>query len=406
MKLLDRNRPASVVALLATAVFTGGLAGVVVAAFIWTVNTAVRLLWSDLPEWVGVDPFDSWWLFAVPIIGGVLVGLGHHLFGNHPRPIEEAIATWKQGGRLDPAVAPKTAVNSLVILAFGGPVGFEAALIGLLGGTGTWICDRIAGVGSLVRQVWGAERVDSLPSTVHHLPYWLAALAGLFTYRWLPFGGIDMGFRFNDFDGRLGVGDGLIVFVVAALLVVPATWAIALIARAEQVTLFERSPILVGMAGGAVFALLAVPNSLVLFSGQQGFQLLPDIPDGELLYVSFVKLLALVVALVAGWRGGPVFPTYTAFAAFAVLLDQAFVEIGSDLMMIAALAAVGIVFLKGSIPMAFILTLYPVPLSYASVILVGCAGAAVVLAVARAAGVLPAPPDAPRTETTVRQATT
>jgi H+/Cl- antiporter ClcA len=187
------------------------------------------------------------------------------------------------------------------------------------------------------------------------------------------------------------VVDGIVIFVFGALVTVPAAWAIAMIVRAEHATVFARSPILIGMAGGCGFALLALPNSLVLFSGQQGIRLLPETGNAELLYITIAKWLALVIALYAGWRGGPIFPTYTAVAALAVLLDGV-VGIGPDLMMVAGIAAVSAVFVKGSVPIAFVLTLYPVPLSYTGAILIGCVGAAVALAVARSADLLPTPP--------------
>ncbi|MGA9278898.1 hypothetical protein [Ilumatobacter sp.] len=388
MHVREPNRPVSLVALLLTAVVTGAFAGAVGGGFIWVVEEGIGFLWSDLPDKFGVGPFDSWWLFAVPIVGGALVGIGQRVLGNYPRPIEEAMATWRAGGHIEPIVAPKTFVNSVLSLTFGGPVGFEAALTGLLGGTATWINSRIAGVGRFVRQAWGAERIDSLPKTMHHLPYWLAAVSGLVAYHSLPFGRIDLSFRFTDFDGHIDLVDAIAMFTFGALVVVPAAWALVVVGRAEQATFFSRSPILIGMAGGAVFALLALPNSLVLFSGQQGIQLLPETGNGDLIYIVVAKWLALVVALYAGWRGGPIFPTYTAVAALGVLADEV-VDIGPDLLMISGIAAVGVVFLKGSLPMAFVLTLYPVHLSYASVILVGCLGGAVGLAIARSAGILP-----------------
>ncbi|WP_040495471.1 chloride channel protein [Ilumatobacter nonamiensis] len=389
-----RSRPASVVTLLVVAIATGALAGVIAAGFIWLVEAGTKYLWSDLPEQVGVEPYDSWWLFAVPIVGGALVGICQIALGNYPRPLEEAIGTWKRGGHIDPEVAPKTAVSSLVALSFGGPVGFEAALTGLLGGTATWIGQRITTVGHLVRNAWGAETVDGVPRAVHALPYWLAALAGLFTYHWLPFGVIDFGFRFTEFDGDLGVAAGLAGFAFGALVVVPVAWAVSVVSRAEHATTFRRNPILVGMAGGLLFALLALPNQLVLFSGQEGIQLLPSADLGDLAYITVAKWAALVIALLAGWRGGPIFPTYTSVAALAVIVDEV-VDVGPDIMIVAGIAATGVVFLKGNLPMAFILTLYPVQASYASVILIGCAGGAVGLAVARSLGALPTPPAEP-----------
>lgn len=394
MHASDRTRPGSVAALLVTALGLGAFVGLVTACFIWLLEQGTALVWTDLPDAVGVAPYDSWWLFAVPIVGGALVGIGQRVLGSYPEPIDAAMETWREGGQLEPVAAPKTAVNSLIALVMGGPVGFEAALIGVIGGTASWISRPIGTVRQLVREAWGADRVESVPRAVRQLPSWLAALSGLLTYHWLPFGSIDLGFRFQQFDGTIGVADGLAVFALAAAVVVPAAWAISVVMRAEHATFARRSPVLIGMAGGVVFACMAVGNDLVLFSGQQGIQLLPDESTGALVYIAIAKWLALVVALVAGWRGGPIFPTYTAVAAIGVLVDQV-VGVGPDLMMIAAIAAVSVVFLKGNIPLAALLTLYPVPLSYAGVILVGCVGGAVGLAVGRSFHALPSPSEAP-----------
>lgn len=378
----------SLVVLLVTAIGAGAFAGFVAGGFIWLVEQGTHFLWTYLPGEIGVEPFESWWLFLVPVAGGAVVGICQIVVGNYPRPLEEAIATWKSGGHLEPEVAPKTAVNSLVALTAGGPVGFEAALTGLIGGTATWVGRRITIVEEFVRQAWSPSRVDNLSRTVHHLPYWLAAIAGLFVYHWLPFGSVNLGFRFTDFDGGLSIGGGLAACAFGAVVVVPVAWAVTVVDRAESATFFRRSPILVGMAGGLVFALIAVPNEFVLFSGQEGIQLLPGEDVGDLAYLTIAKWAALVVAMLAGWRGGPIFPTYTSVAALALIADEV-VDVGPDLMMVGGIAATSVVFLKGNIPMALILTLYPVQLSYASVILIGCVGGAVGLAVARSLGALP-----------------
>jgi len=388
---IERGRPATVISLLVTAIVSGAFAGLVTAAFIWLLETSIEIVWVDLPDALGVSPFRSWWLFAVPIVGGVFVGVAQLVIGNFPRPLDEAVTTWKQGGHIEPTVAPRTATNALFVLAAGAPVGFEAALTGILGGTATWIGGRINAVGHLVRQAWGAESIDDVPVAVRKLPYWLAALSGLLTYHWIPFGSIDFYFRFTDFDGRLGIGGGLAAFAFGALIVIPVAWAVSVVVRAENSLVFRRSPILFAVGGGIAFALLALPDHQVLFSGQDGIQLLPDVGTGDLAYIAIAKWAALVIALFAGWRGGPIFPTYLSVAAVAVLAGD-LVDISPDIVIVAGLAATGVVFLKGNVPMAIILTLYPVQLTYASVILVGCIGGAVGLAIARSIGALPSPP--------------
>jgi hypothetical protein len=391
VSVLGRSRSASALALLTTALVSGAFAGLIAGCFIWLFDEGIQLVWVDLPERVGVDPFDSWWLFAILIGGGLLVGLCQRFIGNYPRPMEDAIATWRAGGHIEPIVAPKSAVNALVALVMGGPIGFEDALVGLLGGTATWIYARIGAVGDLVRQAWGAETIDDLPHVARHLPYWLAALTGLFTYKWLPFGAVDVGFRFENLDTRVEIADGLRLTAFAAIVVVPTAWAVSVVGRAERATVFRRAPILIATAAGLLFALLALGDDLILFSGQQGIQLLPLDDTGQLLYVAVFKWVALVVALLAGWRGGPIFPSYTSVAALGVIAAD-LVDVPPHLMMVAGIAAVSMVFCKSSIPLAFILTLYPTPLSYAGAILLGCVGAAVGLAVAGAFGALPETP--------------
>ncbi len=83
--MVDARR--AVVQLFVAAVLGGAVAGIVSACFIWTVERGVELVWVDLPERLDLAPFDSWWLVAVPVIGGVLVGLGQRFIGDLPMPI-------------------------------------------------------------------------------------------------------------------------------------------------------------------------------------------------------------------------------------------------------------------------------------------------------------------------------
>ncbi len=111
--------------------------------------------------------------------------------------------------------------------------------------------------------------------------------------------------------------------------------------------------------------MLVLGNELVLFSGQQGIQRLEGLGTGELLFLAVAKWLALVIALVAGWRGGPVFPIYLAVSALVVAVIEPVLGPRTDLTVVAALAAVGVVFLNGKAPAGFLLTLYVAPFSYA-----------------------------------------
>lgn len=376
------RRSATVLALLATALASGVVVAVVGGTFIWAVEHGTDLVWVRLPEHLGVRPFTWWWIAAVASVGGAMVGLLQRTIGDHPRPLEEALAAWRSGGRVEPATVPRTAVNSLVVLVMGGPVGFEAALVGLLGGTAAFIAERIRSAGSLLRQVWGAERIDAMPRALRRSPYWLAAAASVVAYRAMPFGRIDLGFRFDPFDGGWGIADALAVAGFAVVVAVPTALALRVVAQAERSTLHQRAPVGAAVAGGLGFALLAMVDRTILFSGQTEFQHLPTLSDGHLLYITVAKWLALVIALRAGWRGGPIFPLYTAVGALAVVVAGA-VGTPADLLMVSAVAAVSTVITNGKVLLACVLTVYVVPLSFVAVIALGSSGAALALAAAR-----------------------
>ena len=389
MTTLRDTRPGSAAALFGVAIVGGALAALITASFIWLYETGLDLVWDVLPARVGVDPYSSWWPFAILIGGGLLVGLGQRLLGNYPESIEKVVDKWKSHERVEPKTIPATMVNSLLALIAGGPVGFEAALAGLLGGSATWIGDRIQAVRRFVRRAFSADDDESLPAAMRQLPYWLAAVAGLITYRWLPFGQLDTGFRFDTFDGDLNVTTVLVSFGFAAGVSVPIAWAAHLANRAEDAARFRGAPLPFAMVAGLMFALLAMPTHLVLFSGQTGYQSLPELGYGTLAYLVVAKWVALVIALGAGWRGGPVFPLFFSVSAAAVLVANG-LGLEVDIMMVAGTAAVSAVFLKGRIAAAFLLTMYVAPPSYAVVILIGAIGAAAALALASPTRLLPA----------------
>lgn len=389
------TRPGSILALLATAIVGGGLAGFIGASFMWAIDELIELIWVDLADALGVeDPFGSWFLFAVPVLGGVLMGLGQRFLGNYPEPIGVVIARWRAGGEVDPRTVPRAAVNSFTAIVMGGPVGFEAALTSLLGGVATLVGRWIRSTRGLVRRAWGAELDEDAPRVVQTLPYWIAALSGVLVWRWLPFGGIGVDFRFGADTDQLRLLDVVVALLFAAAIAVPVAWALAVASKAETATLYRRAPELAGAVGGLLVAVLALGNQYVLFTGQQGIQQLGDQSTAELLYLTVAKWVAMVLVFFSGWRGGPIFPIFLSVAALGQALDG-FLDVPVDILVVAGLAGVSATVLSGRIVAAFVLTLYVAPPSYAAVILIGAVGATVALTLARSANALPAPPDDP-----------
>lgn len=373
---------------MAVAIVGGAFAGLVGAAFIWVVEEGVHALWVELPEQLDIDPFDSWWSFAVPIAGGALIGLGQRYLGNVPIPIAEVLARFKRGDGVDPSLVPGAFALAAIALVAGGALGFEAALATIIGGLASGIGRRLGARGDDVRAAWGLGAGDDLPPRLRSAAGWLAALAGLLTFRWLPFGNLESNFRLDDFDGLPDPSNALVICVFAAIAVIPVAWGLHLVVRAEHATLVERSPVLFGVGGGLVLALLALPEQFVLFSGQPAIPSLGDLSSGELAYLTVAKWAALALLLLAGWRGGPIFPMFLSIGALGVLVCDP-LGVPFDVAAVAGLSVVSAVFLRGRIFPALLLTLYAVPFSYSGVVLIVAGAAATGLLVAGELGVLP-----------------
>lgn len=377
------RRIGSLLAVLTVAVAGGALAAVLAATFLWVLEGATEILWTDLPHRFGVDAFGSWWMFGVLVLGALLVGLGRRLLGRDPEPLEAVIETWRTGGRIEPGSIPAAMGNSIASLAFGGPVGFEAALTAVVGGAATGVGRWIAVVGRHFRSSWGAPRVDALPHWVRTLPHWLAGVSGLVTYRNLSFGRLATDFRL---PRGIGVEHLAAVFVFSAAVCVPAIGAVRLIRRTESVGLDRVPPFAVTVVSAVTFGVMALGSRFVLFSGQDGFLELRTLGRGVLVYLMVAKVAALMLAFLSGWRGGPIFPTFFAVAALGVLVAD-LLDMPPEFLMVAAVVAVSLVFLRGKVLAALLLSLYVVPISAGAISLVAVVGAATSFALMRRVGV-------------------
>lgn len=365
--------------LLGVAALAGAVAAVVGASFIFVVEEAVVVLWKHLPEALGVDPTAAPWILTIPVIGGALVGLGARYLGDYPESLEATLARWRAGGAPQPRAGPASAVNSLAALSFGGPLGFEAALTSVLGATVEAMNRHVRAAGHLVREAWGADRVDALPRAARRLPIWVSALVGLATFRTLPFGTLDLGFRLEPASSWAQPRDLAVAALVAALALLPSAWAMVVVRRAEHAGLHHRAPVLAGMLGGLLFAVLALGDGFVLFSGQQALPHVIGLDTGALVYLAVAKWAALVIALAAGWRGGPFFPLFLAVSALAVAVHQP-LGVDPEVAIVAGIAAVCVVVVRGKVLVASVLALYVVPLAYAGTLLLSAATAAALLA--------------------------
>lgn len=336
----------------------GALAGLVVWLFFFLMDAGLELFWHALPQRVGA----WWWPLLVCPLGGVLIGLFERRFGPYPESLKTVMAQVKETGRYDYGHLGASAGGALLPLLFGGSVGPEAGLTGVIAGLCTWVGDRLKFLGREFRElssvgtaavlsavfsaplfgmaaplVGSCDEVEpgakiEVPRTTKIIVYSLA-VAGAFGVMMLMrslFGGGSGLPHFTDMSaGRLE----LALLVPLAL----AGGAVGLLYHAFD-DLAARGaakagdrPVLKAVLAGLVLGALGSFSPFIMFAGETQTETLAQmwgtLGVGFLLATAVLKVFATPLCLHFGWRGGHFFPTIFA----GVCLGYAFAALtGAD----------------------------------------------------------------------------
>lgn len=336
------------ISLVVLACLIGFAVGVVVWGALMLSSLLVRLLWHDLPAAL---PFDAPWLpLVVCPIGGLIIGLWTRSFHNAPASLETVMGEVRATGGYRMHGVLSSIVSFLLPLTFGGSIGPEAGLTGIIAAACTWIGRTLKRAGLKVKAVAdltlsatlsavfatpllgiviNAEERPNIPSPDD---YTFRRPAKLLLYTAAAFGAFG-GAAF--ITGIVGSGAGLPRFPsieaqgIEYLWVLPLAlvgWALGLLfhasnrafgsvakrARKESIAL----PIVAGFLLGAVAIVL--PD--VLFSGEEQCNEIMgqwgSIGAGILLATGAFKVVATPLCLNFGWRGGNFFPCIFAGVSF------------------------------------------------------------------------------------------
>jgi H+/Cl- antiporter ClcA len=359
------------------AVAVGVILGVVVKAVLWLFDGVIQVLWDWLPSRLDVDPASFGYMAVVLGVGGLLVGVGQRYLGYHPEALDVVIERVKQGEGVDHRTIPKTLVNSVFALGSGGPLGPEAALVAVIGGVYYWAKQRMENVALLAyRTVMGRGEQDT-SKPWQYAPTIIAVIVLVLVFRALP-GGVDL---------SSVPASGTSIDAASLLLAIAAGIAGGILGLGSfhlegwvrGLGLFNRIPLLTGVAGGLIVAVLAVPSFLVLFSGAEQMGALFDgsSTPGELFYAGVAKWAGLLIVIALGWKGGPIFPLMFISGALAVVAGDA---LGIEGLALYAGGVVGAV--AGglrSMVLGVLVALLVVPSSLLLLMVAGAAGAGLVL---------------------------
>ena len=368
--------------LLALVAAVGGmLLGWFTAGYFWTVNELIELVWTRLPNALGIE--SRWYALVLCTIGGLLVGLGQRFLGDHPAPLDELLSKEEGSAGFDITVLPQALYLLAVSLAFGGALGPELGLVFVSGTIGVTLARLLkrSEAASMVRDITVAAVFSSMfvsplggaatavedpdlkrpPRVERVLIAVVAGLAALAAFAMVPTPGLRIVANWPAYTPPLNGTDALWAVPLGLLGAAIGLLYEQVHKACEKVHARIGNVIVLPILAGALLGALAAWDSLVLFSGEEGIEeLVNGISDrgpGELAALAVVKLLLIAILLGSGWKGGHFYPML--FVATAAALSVAAVL--PALNPVVAVAAVGAGVLAGvlrrAVPAAFLVLL-------------------------------------------------
>jgi H+/Cl- antiporter ClcA len=342
--------------------------GVVSALILWTLDRLAdalsTVIWDTLPNALSINP-NEWWIILVLTLTGLAVGIALQVLPGHGGP--DSATTELVGSPLPLKALPGLALVTLLGLAGGVSLGPEnpiiaintaiivtifarlipqvsaqvamllaaSATIGALFGTPVAAALVFTGLVAAVRA--GGSLWDKL-----FLPLAAAGAASLTMHL---LGAPPFAFDMPAY-GPPQAFDILTGILVACAVTVVGLAALALFPLVYRALHALRHPIIIATVGGLILGILGfIGGPITMFKGltQMG-ELLEDRSQysaGELAVIAGIKIVALLVAASALFRGGRVFPATFIGVAVGLLISTLFPALPMSL--VVACAVLGIV---------------------------------------------------------------
>jgi len=125
------------------AIVMGFIIGLAVFCLVNLSTWLTMLVWDGVGGAVGA----GWFPLAACTFGGLVIGLWTYFSGNRIKPLEAVMVEFKRTGNYRLGGAGKSVVSFLLPLVFGGSVGFEAGLTGIITAACCWIRDKLKAAG-------------------------------------------------------------------------------------------------------------------------------------------------------------------------------------------------------------------------------------------------------------------
>lgn len=351
-----------------------------------------------------------WWPLAVCLVGGVAIGLFERRFGAYPEDLNKVMTQVKETGRYEYKHIGASAGGALLPLLFGGSVGPEAGLTGVIAGLCTWVGDRLKFLGKEFRELSQAGTAAVLSARVQCAFVWSGGAAS-WQLRRGESGHQDRGSESHE-DHRLRVCGGRRVrrddparkrvwrrgrpaaFLGGLHRLVrtrthhsagASGGAVGLLYHAFDKcadTLARKigdHPVAKAVLVGLILGSLGIVFPFVMFAGETQTETLMStytmLGAGYLIFTGVLKVFTTPLCLRLGWRGGHFFPTIFA----GICLGYGFALLtGADpvcCLCICSAALMGAIMRQPVMTVLLLFLLFPVR-AFVVMLVAACIGAA------------------------------
>ena len=363
--------------LLLAAALIGIVAGTVTLLFITLVNYGIEFIFKTLPGLLGFtgEP-QPLFIFAVAVLGGLLVGILVRIFGEKPAILAELMAEFGKTGRIEYKDIPGVLLTGLVSMVSGAALGPEAVLMDVTGGIGTWLAERTGAerpakaaltfsglsgmLGSYLSSTFAApililDTSSGAVKTLFLIPGVVAASTGIAAFMF--FGGEFLSpiITFSDTYDQVRLIDLAYAIPLGLLGGLAGLLYIAMYHGLRRTLLIPLAgrPVIRGIIGGLGLGIVGAALPITLFSGEGQIEGLvtygAQFGVGMLLIVALAKMFLTNLALTTGWKGGYIFPVLFVGSAIGVAADILFTGIPQSVAVTAILASFTVAVLRSPI---------------------------------------------------------
>ena len=312
----------------------GAVIGGIVWAFMHVMHLLIELIWEYIPSNVHIPGYT----IILCLIGGVIIGLIQKHYGPCPDDLHKVMKRYKQDGRYPYNNILPMLIAALMPLVFGGAIGPEAGLTGVVIGLCCWAGDNFKYAGKIlpelsdigvsatlavlfrsplfgfIEPLEGGEDDFTLPKASKLTAIFCAILSGIGIFALLGsvFGS---GAGLPRFEA-VTIGNGELVCAIPILVIgIVFGYVYKIFERltAKAAGLLGERYFIAAIIAALLLGVLGTVFPLAMFSGEAEIAKLGDTyleySPQMLFVITLVKLFLINVCLGLGWRGGSFFPS-------------------------------------------------------------------------------------------------